>query len=42
MNKMGLLDQISSVTQLFTLSLQVTLLELLGLLQSVLAIPLWY
>ena len=41
-NGMRVLDQISSVTQLQTLSLQITLLELLGSLQLVLAFPLWY
>ena len=40
-NGMRVLDQISSVSQLQTLSLQITLLELLGWLQLVLAFPLW-
>ena len=41
-NELRVLDQISSVTKLDSLSLQLTPLELLGLLQLVLATPLWY
>ena len=41
-NGMRVLDQISSVTKLDSLSLQLTPLELLGLLQLVLVTSLWY